>query len=74
MTTRKLVNLMIRSSDKNPHVGKLSRKDNILAAIELAKLFKSFADKGQTDEAMNAPSSQWIEVICKLEIKLSNVA
>ena len=74
MTTRKLVNLMIRSSDKTPHRGKLSKRDNVFAAVELAKLFKNFADKGQNDEAMNVPSSQWIEVISKLEIKLSNVA
>ena len=67
MTTRKLVNLMMRSSDTNPYSGKLSKKDNVLAAIELAKLAKEFADKGQTAEAMNVPSSQWIEVISKLE-------
>ncbi len=40
MTTLKLVNLMMRSSDFNPYSGKLSKKDNILAAIELAKLTK----------------------------------
>jgi hypothetical protein len=67
MTTRKLVNLMMRSSDTNPYSGKLSKKDNVLAAIEVAKLAKEFADKGQTAEAMNVPSSQWIEVISKLE-------
>jgi len=67
MTTRKLVNLMMRSSDNNPYSGKLSKKDNVLAAIELAKLAKDFADKGQTAEAMDVPSSQWIEVISKLE-------
>ena len=65
---------MIRSSDTNPYSGKLSKKDNILAAIEVAKLAKDFADKGQTAEAMDVPSSQWIEVIAKLEDKLSNVA
>ena len=74
MTTRKLVNLMMRSSDTNPYRGKLSKKDNVLAAIELAKLAKDFADKGMTDEAMDVPSSQWIEVIGKLEGKLLNVA
>jgi hypothetical protein len=67
MTTLKLVNLMMRSSDNNPHSGKLSKKDNVLAAIELGKLFKNFADTGQTDEAMNVESSQWVEVIGKLE-------
>ena len=57
----------MRSSDTNPYSGKLSKKDNVLAAIEVAKLAKEFADKGQTAEAMNVPSSQWIEVISKLE-------
>jgi hypothetical protein len=73
MTTRKLVNLMMRSNT-NPYSGKLSKKDNVLAAIEVAKLAKDFADKGQTAEAMDVPSSQWVEVIVKLEDKLSNVA
>ena len=70
MTTRKLVNLMMRSSDTNPYSGKLSKKDNVLAAIEVAKLAKDFADKGQTAEAMDTPSIQWVEVIGKLEDKL----
>ena len=74
MTTRKLVNLMMRSSDHNPYIGKLTERQNVLAAIELAKLAKDFADKGMTDEAMGVPSSQWIEVIGKLECKLLNVA
>jgi hypothetical protein len=74
MTTLKLVNLMMRSSDFNPYSGKLSKKDNVLAAIELAKLCKNFADTGQTDEAMNIESNQWVEVIGKLEGKLLNCA
>ena len=74
MTTLKLVNLMMRSSDNNPYGGKLSKRDNVLAAIELAKLCKNFADAGQTDEAMNIESSQWVEVIGKLEGKLLNCA
>jgi hypothetical protein len=74
MTTLKLVNLMMRSSDNNPYSGKLSKKDNVLAAIELAKLTKDFADKGQTDEAMDIESSQWIEVIGRLESKSLNCA
>jgi len=65
---------MMRSSDTNPYSGKLSKKDNVLAAIEVAKLAKDFADKGQTAEAMEVPSIQWVEVIGKLEDKLSNVA
>ena len=74
MTTLKLVNLIMRSSDNNPYSGKLSKRDNVLAAIELAKLCKNFADAGQTDEAMNIESSQWVEVIGKLEGKLLNCA
>lgn len=74
MTTRKLVNLIMKSSDTNPYTGKLSDKDNVLAAIELAKKFKEFADEGYTDEAMDIPSSQWVEVIDKLEQKSLNCA
>jgi len=73
MTTTKLVNLAIRCSDSNPYSGKLSKKNQVLAAIELAKLFKDFADKGGTDEAINIKSTQWIEVITKLEKKLTNM-
>lgn len=60
----------MRCSDYNPYTGKLSKRDNILAAIELAKLSKDFADKGYMDEAMNIGSAQWIEVIKKIENKL----
>ena len=74
MTTLKLVNLMMRSSDNNPYTGKLSKKENTLAAIDLAKLCKNFADTGQTDEAMNIESSQWVEVIGILEGRLLNCA
>ena len=42
---------------------------NLLTAIEVAKLAKDFADKGQTAEAMDIPSNQWVEVIGKLEDK-----
>jgi len=59
---------MIKSSNYNPYKGKLSKEENIVAAIELAKLCKEFADKGQTDEAMNIDSNQWNEVIQKLNI------
>jgi len=74
MTTLKIVNLMMRSSETNPYSGKLSKKDNVLAAIELAKLCKEFADNGQTDEAMDIESSQWIEVISRLDSKSLNCA
>jgi len=65
---------MMKSSDTNPYTGKLSDKDNVLAAIELAKKFKEFADEGYTDEAMDIPSSQWVKVIDKLEQKRLNCA
>jgi len=74
MTTRKLVNLMMKSSDHNPYTGKLSESANVLAAIELAKKFKEFADEVYTDEAMGIESSQWVEVINKLEEKRLNCA
>lgn len=74
MTTRKIVNLMMRSSDTNPYSGRLSEKDNVLCAIELARLCKDFADKGQTDEAMDIESTQWVDAIDKLDVKLSNCA
>ena len=74
MTTPKLVNLLMRVSDSNPYTGKLSKKDNVLGAIELAKLCKNFADTGQTDEAMNIESAQWVEVIGRLKGKLLNCA
>lgn len=67
MTLRKTVNLMLKSSNHNPYTGMLSKKDNFIAAIGLAKLCKNFADKGQTDEAMNIPSEQWVVVISELE-------
>jgi mitochondrial fission protein ELM1 len=66
MTTKEITNLMLKSSDHNPYTGMLSKKDNLIAAIDLAKLCKDFADKGQTDEAMGIPSEQWDEVIDEL--------
>lgn len=74
MTTRKLVNLMMRSSNTCPYNGKLTDKQNVLAAIALSNLCKEFADTGQMDEAMNIESSQWVEVINKLESKSLNCA
>lgn len=67
MNTDEIINLVLKSSDTNPYSGKLSKENNIIAAIELAKLAKNFADNGQHDEAMNISSEQWIEVISKLE-------
>ena len=50
----------------------LSKKDNLIAAIDLAKLCKDFADEGQTDEAMNISSKQWVVVISELELMSLN--
>lgn len=67
MTPKKIVELMLKSSYCHPYIGILSKKDNLIAAIDLAKLCKDFADKGQTNEAMNIPSEQWVVVISELE-------
>ena len=70
MKTLELIKLIMRSSDSNPYTGKLSEKENLFAAIDLAKLCKTFADNGQMDEAMNIESSQWAEVIASLGASL----
>jgi hypothetical protein len=67
MKTTELVQLMLKSSDSNPYKGKLSKEDNIIAAIDLAFLCKDFADKGQVEEAMGVASEQWVEVIYDLQ-------
>jgi hypothetical protein len=67
MSKEEIVKLMLKSSNGNPYTGLLSKKDNLAAAIDLAKLCKEFADKGQMDEAMNIPSEQWEEVIDELK-------
>ncbi len=67
MTLRKTVNLMLKSSNHNPYTGMLSKKDNFIAAIDLAKLCKDFADKGRNDEAMNLDSNHWQQTIDKLQ-------
>lgn len=74
METKEVVELMIKSSGNNPYQGILSKKDNLMAAIDLAKLCKDFADKGQSDEAMNIGSEQWILVISELENMSINLA
>ena len=71
MTNLELVNLMMKSSDTNPYRGKLTRKENIVAAIELAEYVKTeFADEGHKDEAMDVPSEQWNMVILTLKSML----
>lgn len=67
MENKEIVELMLESSNHNPYKGKLSNRDNLMAAIELAKLCKDFADNGEIDEAMNISSEQWVDVIKKLE-------
>ena len=69
MTLSKTVNLCLQSSDTNPYSGKLSTADNYIAAIELAELFKQFAEDGYTDEAMNLDTNHWNEVIRRLKLK-----
>ena len=66
MNKEEIVELMMKSSNHNPYTGMLSKKDNLTAAIDLAKLCKDFADKGQTDEGMGISSEQWEEVIKEL--------
>jgi hypothetical protein len=73
MNTKEIINLMLKSSNTNPYSGKLSQKENIIAAIGLAKLCKEFADSGQTDEAMNINSDEWVVVILELEKKLDTL-
>lgn len=72
MTKEEIVELMLKSSDHNPYTGMLSKKENLIAAIDLDKLCKDYADKGQMDEAMNIPSERWVVVISELENMLLN--
>lgn len=72
METKEIVELMLKSSDYNPYTGMLSKKDNLIEAINLAKLYKDFADKGQTCEAMDIPSEEWVVAISELEWMLLN--
>jgi len=64
-----IVKLMIDSTNNNPYKGKLTKIENIEAAIELAKLSKDFADKGYSDEAMNISSKDWQKIIEVLKEK-----
>ena len=69
MSKEEIVDLMLKSSDYNPYTGKLSTKDNYIAAIELAQLCREFAENGETDAAMNNPVEDWNEVIEILKTK-----
>jgi hypothetical protein len=62
-STQDMANLMLKVCDNNPYKGKLSKKDNLLASIDLANLALKFAKDGQVGEAMNFTENQWIEVI-----------
>jgi hypothetical protein len=73
MEIKEIVELMLKSSNYHPYKGMLSKKDNVIAAIDLAKLCKDFADKGQMDEAMNIQGEQWVDVITELEQKFRNL-
>jgi hypothetical protein len=70
MITKELVKLVLKSSDSHPYKGKLSKKENIEAAIELCELGKKFASEGMEAEAMNVPVEQWDEAIDILKLKL----
>ena len=68
MKLEQIINIMLKSSDHNPYTGKLSERDNYIAAISLAELCKDFAEKGMNDEAMNIPVEQWVAVINNLKL------
>jgi mitochondrial fission protein ELM1 len=67
MEVKETVDLMLKSSNHSPYTGMLSKENNFIAAIDLAKLCKEFADNGQSDEAMNLDSDHWEETIKELE-------
>ena len=67
METKEIVKLVLSSTKNCHYTGVLSKKDNLNAAIDLAKIFKNFADTGRMDEAMDIESEQWSKVITKLE-------
>lgn len=69
MELKEIVQLMLNSSKNNPYIGDLSKKDNLISAINLAELCKDFADKGYMDEAMNISSEKWSLVISELKNK-----
>lgn len=74
MEIKEIVELVLKSSNSNPYTGMLSKKDNLIAAIDLAKLAKNFADEGHKAEAMNIDSEQWSKVISELESMSLNLS
>ena len=73
MTVRKSVNLMLKSSNNHPHIGILSKKANVSCAIDLAQLFKKFAEKGQLDNAMDLDVNHWQQVFSKVQIMYNDL-
>jgi len=73
MKRKKMMKSLLESSKYNPYIGKLSREDNLICAIQIAKLLKDFADNGNTDESMNISSEQYSLVISELESTLSDI-
>lgn len=67
MTLTKTVNLLLRCSDNNPYSGKLEKRHNYIAAIELGKLFRDFAERGHAEEAMHLDVSHWDRAINRLQ-------
>jgi len=61
--------LMMNSSNSHPYKGKLSKEDNVLAAIELAELVLQFSENGQSDEAMDLSPDHMKTVITELKSK-----
>lgn len=64
---------MIKSSDTCPYSGMLSKRDNYIAAIELAELFHKFAISGDDESACNINVSEWKVVLSQLNLELTLV-
>ena len=61
----------MKSSNYNPYTGKLSLKNNLIAALDLSRLFLGFANDGKTEEAMDLDSNHWKTVIDNIEAQLN---
>jgi hypothetical protein len=67
MTLTKTINLLLRCSADCPYSGKLENRHKYIAAVELAKLFRDFAERGCTEEAMHLDVPHWDKAIKRLE-------
>lgn len=67
MSIKKMIKLMLSSTNECPYRGKLEKHTNVVEAINLSELCKEFADDGYLDEAMGEPSEVWVKVINELE-------